>query len=113
MTSENGQPSFPQSKLLLLKFKAEALIPETKTYEKSTRSTHADLEDLSKFSTYVKTLGFNHSRPFCKASTAPISQGVRELRAEISAGSFSQSYYFILNSKSYLFGRPILFNCPH
>lgn len=82
MTSENGQPSFPQSKLLLLKFKAEALIPETKTYEKSTRSTHADLEDLSKFSTYVKILGFNHSRPFCKASTAPISQGVRELRAE-------------------------------
>lgn len=82
MTSESDQPSFLQSKLLLLKLKAEALIPEIKTHEKSPGPPHVSFEDLSKYSACVKTLDSTYSRTFYKVSAALVSQRIRGLRAE-------------------------------
>lgn len=78
MTSGSDQPGFLQSKLLLLKLKAEALIPETK---KSPGPIHISFEDLSKSSACVKTLDSKYSRTFYKVSAALVSQRIRGLRA--------------------------------
>lgn len=82
MSSESDQPGFLQSKLRLLKLKAEALIPETKTHEKSPGPPHVSLEDLSKSSACVKTLDSKYSRTFYKVSDALVSQRIRGLRAK-------------------------------